>query len=98
MLSREFLTQRGYCCGHGCLMCPYDPKHTKGNTKLHAKNKKNIRKENKKVSYLSLAENWLTPCMTEGVFKIKFSWKLTTEENYSSVTDKTCSFNLNFRT
>ena len=34
MLSREFLVQRGYCCGHGCLMCPYEPKHTKGNTKL----------------------------------------------------------------
>ena len=32
MLSREFLVQRGYCCGHGCLMCPYEPKHTKGNT------------------------------------------------------------------
>ena len=29
MLSREFLLQRGYCCGHGCLMCPYEPKHTK---------------------------------------------------------------------
>ena len=34
MLSREFLTERGYCCGLGCLMCPYEPKHTKGNTKL----------------------------------------------------------------
>ena len=34
MLSKEFLTERGYCCGHGCLMCPYEPKHTKGNTKL----------------------------------------------------------------
>ena len=34
MLSREFLIQRGYCCGLGCLMCPYEPKHTKGNTKL----------------------------------------------------------------
>ena len=34
MLSREFLVQRGYCCGNGCLMCPYEPKHTKGNTKL----------------------------------------------------------------
>ena len=34
MLSREFLIQRGYCCGHGCLMCPYEPKHTKGVTKL----------------------------------------------------------------
>ena len=32
MLSREFLTQRGYCCGHGCLMCPYIPKHIEGNT------------------------------------------------------------------
>ena len=34
MLSQEFLVQRGYCCGHGCLMCPYEPKHTKGNTNL----------------------------------------------------------------
>ena len=34
MLSREFLTERGYCCGYGCLMCPYEPKHTKDNTIL----------------------------------------------------------------
>ena len=34
MLSREFLTERGYCCGHGCLMCPYEPKHIKDNTIL----------------------------------------------------------------
>ncbi len=34
MLSQDFLIERGYCCGHGCLMCPYEPKHTKGNTKL----------------------------------------------------------------
>jgi adenosylhomocysteine nucleosidase len=34
MLSREFLIQRGYCCGLGCLMCPYEPKHTKGNKNL----------------------------------------------------------------
>ena len=34
MLSREFLVQRGYCCGHGCLMCPYIPKHIKGNTAM----------------------------------------------------------------
>ena len=34
MLSKEFLTERGYCCGHGCLMCPYEPKHTKGNTNI----------------------------------------------------------------
>ena len=35
MLSREFLIERGYCCGHGCLMCPYEPKHIKDNTKLN---------------------------------------------------------------
>ena len=34
MLSKEFLLERGYCCGLGCLMCPYEPKHTKGNTNL----------------------------------------------------------------
>ena len=34
MLSREFLIERGYCCGHGCLMCPYEPKHIKDNTIL----------------------------------------------------------------
>ena len=34
MLSKEFLIERGYCCGHGCLMCPYEPKHTEGNTTL----------------------------------------------------------------
>jgi len=34
MLSREFLTERGYCCGHGCRMCPYEPKHIKDNTVL----------------------------------------------------------------
>lgn len=22
-LSREFLLSRGYCCGYGCLNCPY---------------------------------------------------------------------------
>ena len=37
MLSRQFLVDRGYCCGHGCLMCPYIPKHIKGN-KVMSKN------------------------------------------------------------
>ncbi len=39
MLSEEFLIKRGYCCGHGCLMCPYEPKHTKGNKTLKKANK-----------------------------------------------------------
>ena len=38
MLSREFLIERGYCCGHGCLMCPYEPKHIKDNTLLKVLN------------------------------------------------------------
>jgi hypothetical protein len=25
-LSREFLLNRGYCCGNGCLNCPYKKK------------------------------------------------------------------------
>ena len=37
MLSQEFLIQRGYCCGHGCLMCPYEPKHIEGNTTMSDK-------------------------------------------------------------
>ena len=38
MLSRDFLVSRGYCCGHGCLMCPYEPKHIKDNTLLKVLN------------------------------------------------------------
>ena len=29
-----FLIQQGKCCGNGYKHCPYDPKHTKGNTDL----------------------------------------------------------------
>ena len=34
MLSREYLLQRGYCCGHGCLMCPYVDKHSGKSTEI----------------------------------------------------------------
>ena len=37
MLSKEFLTERGYCCGNGCFMCPYSPRHIENNTKLMSK-------------------------------------------------------------
>jgi peptide deformylase len=37
MLSREYLINRGTCCGLGCLMCPYEPKHTEGVTKVMRK-------------------------------------------------------------
>jgi hypothetical protein len=39
-LSKEFLLERGVCCGNGCRNCPYTPKHTKGN-KLTIKNSDN---------------------------------------------------------
>ncbi len=37
MLSRFFLLKNKKCCGEGCLMCPYEPKHFQ--------NSKIIRKE-----------------------------------------------------
>jgi len=33
-LEKEFLVKRGYCCGNGCLNCPYIPKHIKNNKNL----------------------------------------------------------------
>lgn len=30
-LSREFLLNRGYCCGNGCFNCPYKKKKMKRN-------------------------------------------------------------------
>ena len=29
MLSRLMLLKNKKCCGEGCLMCPYNPKHLK---------------------------------------------------------------------
>ncbi|MBU63035.1 MAG: hypothetical protein CMI26_11095 [Opitutae bacterium] len=29
ILSRDFLLKQGKCCGSGCQMCPYEPKHQK---------------------------------------------------------------------
>ena len=28
MFSRLFLLKNNKCCGEGCFMCPYDPKHS----------------------------------------------------------------------
>ena len=35
MLSKEFLIKRKQCCGNGCFMCPYLPRHTKGSIDLN---------------------------------------------------------------
>ena len=34
IFTEEFHINRGQCCGNGCRHCPYDPKHSKGNTTL----------------------------------------------------------------
>jgi len=32
-----FHLERGQCCGNGCLHCPFDPKHKKGNINVQDK-------------------------------------------------------------
>ena len=34
MLARIFLLKQGKCCGNGCLMCPYEKKHSRGSQKV----------------------------------------------------------------
>lgn len=33
-LSREFLKDRGFCCGNRCMNCPYTKPHKKGNIEM----------------------------------------------------------------
>tara|TARA_B100001778_G_scaffold333880_1_gene343517 strand:- start:368 stop:1072 length:705 start_codon:yes stop_codon:yes gene_type:complete len=78
MLSREFLTERGYCCGHGCLMCPYEPKHTKGNTNLMGYG--NIKKKTLIVCALPIETQGQLDdydVLYTGVGKVNATFKLT---------------------
>ena len=34
VFTELYHTNRGFCCGKGCLNCPYEPKYQKGNTSL----------------------------------------------------------------
>ena len=34
MLSKEFLVEQKQCCGKGCFMCPYLPRHKQGSKKI----------------------------------------------------------------
>ena len=34
VFTESFHEKRGFCCGKGCLHCPYEPKAQKGNTYL----------------------------------------------------------------
>ena len=40
VMTEEFHINRGFCCGNGCLHCPYEPKHIKGNIELEEQFKK----------------------------------------------------------
>mgnify|MGYP003350349947 CR=1 FL=1 len=31
IFTDQFHIVRGQCCGNGCIHCPYEPKHKKGN-------------------------------------------------------------------
>lgn len=37
IMTEKYLKERGWCCGNGCLHCPYQPKAVKGNTNLRVK-------------------------------------------------------------
>jgi hypothetical protein len=30
VFTEEYHLRRGWCCGSGCVSCPYEPKHTRG--------------------------------------------------------------------
>ena len=34
VMTEEYHKKRGRCCGNGCLHCPYEPKHERGNKTL----------------------------------------------------------------
>ncbi len=45
MLSTLILLKNKKCCGEGCLMCPYEPKHFKDSVVIRKDIKKNCTKE-----------------------------------------------------
>lgn len=34
VFTEHYLKTFSNCCGNGCKHCPFDPRHTKGNTEL----------------------------------------------------------------
>ena len=66
MLSRLFLLKNKKCCGEGCLMCPYVPKHHKDSILIDEKILKDLTQEellDEKPAFDSLALktlNWVS--------------------------------------
>ena len=44
-LTREYLLSRGYCCGNGCLNCPYDYKNVPEPKRTQLLNERKKREE-----------------------------------------------------
>tara|TARA_B100001996_G_C18410960_1_gene496842 strand:- start:409 stop:585 length:177 start_codon:yes stop_codon:yes gene_type:complete len=55
MLSKIFLIKQGKCCGHKCLMCPYENKHSGKSKKLRKGILENL--DNWEKKELDLTEN-----------------------------------------
>ena len=53
MLSRVFLIKQGKCCGHKCLMCPYENKHSGKSIKIRKSVIQSLEKWEKKELELS---------------------------------------------
>tara|TARA_B000000609_G_C24059757_1_gene285907 strand:- start:190 stop:351 length:162 start_codon:yes stop_codon:yes gene_type:complete len=53
MLSKVFLIKQGKCCGHKCLMCPYENKHSGKSKKIRKGVIENLEKWEKKELDLS---------------------------------------------
>jgi hypothetical protein len=41
VMTENYHMKRGKCCGNGCLHCPYEPRHERGNTNLQEKSLSN---------------------------------------------------------
>ena len=54
-IPAQKLIERGYCCGIGCYMCPYDPPHLKKNNRLRDPGK-TVRKGS--YSKSSMTSHW----------------------------------------
>jgi hypothetical protein len=35
VMTEEYHMKRGKCCGNGCLHCPYEPRHERGNVVIN---------------------------------------------------------------
>ena len=70
MLTSQFLIDEKVCCGRGCRMCPYEPRHIKGNTDLqerwkHSNSTENLRRFNNMTNTINMPMiglgTWLIP-------------------------------------